>query len=43
MAAYLAVPLDKIVVIPHGLDRTGFSATPPDLAARRRARGGRLV
>jgi glycosyltransferase involved in cell wall biosynthesis len=43
MAAYLAVPLEKIVVIPHGLDRTGFSTTPPDLAARRRVRGGRLV
>jgi glycosyltransferase involved in cell wall biosynthesis len=43
MAGYLDVPEGKIAVIPHGLDRTGFPATVPDLAARRRARGGRLV
>jgi len=43
MAAYLAVPLGKIAVIPHGLDRTGFPAEAPDLVARRQARGGRLV
>jgi glycosyltransferase involved in cell wall biosynthesis len=43
MAGYLDVPTEKISVIPHGLDRTGFPATPPDLVARRRARGGRLV
>ena len=43
MAAYLAVPLEKIAVIPHGVDRTGFPAEAPDLVARRRARGGRLV
>ena len=43
MAAYLAVPLERIVVIPHGLDRTGFPAVAPDLAARRQARSGRLV
>jgi len=43
MAAYLAVPLERIVVIPHGLDRSGFPAAAPDLAARRQARSGRLV
>jgi glycosyltransferase involved in cell wall biosynthesis len=43
MTGYLDVPAEKISVIPHGLDRTGFPATPPDLPARRRARGGRLV
>jgi glycosyltransferase involved in cell wall biosynthesis len=43
MADYLDVPEEKITVIHHGLDRTGFPATAPDLAARRRARGGRLV
>ena len=43
MATYLAVPLEKIAVIPHGLDRTGFPAVAPDLSARRQARGGRLV
>jgi len=43
MAEYLAVPPERIAVIPHGLDRTGFPATAPDLVARRRARGGRLV
>ncbi|MFM7292944.1 MAG: glycosyltransferase family 4 protein [Planctomycetia bacterium] len=42
MAAYLDVPPDRITVIPHGLDRAGFPATAPDLAARRRARAGRL-
>jgi len=43
MADYLAVPEERIEVIAHGLDRTGFPSTAPDLAARRRARGGRLV
>lgn len=43
MAAYLAVPREKISVIAHGLDRTGFPAVAPDLVARRLARGGRLV
>ena len=42
MSDYLGVTEDKITVIPHGLDRTGFPATAPDLSARRRARG-RLV
>jgi glycosyltransferase involved in cell wall biosynthesis len=43
MADYLAVPIETISVIPHGVDRTGFPAVAPDLVARRRARGGRLV
>jgi glycosyltransferase involved in cell wall biosynthesis len=43
MADYLAVPIENISVIPHGVDRTGFPAVAPDLVARRRARGGRLV
>lgn len=43
MAGYLAVPEDEIAVIPHGVDLAGFPAEPPDLAARRAARGGRVV
>ena len=43
MADRLAVARGRIDVIPHGLDLAAFPATPPDLAARRRARGGRLV
>ena len=43
MAGYLDVPAAAITVIPHGLDRSGFPAVPPDLVARRRNRGGRLV
>jgi glycosyltransferase involved in cell wall biosynthesis len=38
MADYLGVPRERIEVIPHGLDLTGFPTAPPDLAARRRAR-----
>jgi glycosyltransferase involved in cell wall biosynthesis len=38
MAEYLAVPRERIEVIPHGLDLQGFPAAPPDLTARRRAR-----
>jgi len=30
-------------VIPHGVDLAAFPAGPPDLAARRRTRGGRLL
>jgi glycosyltransferase involved in cell wall biosynthesis len=43
MAGYLAVPAARISVVPHGVDAEGFPATPPDLVARRRQRGGRLV
>ncbi len=43
MGQRLAVPSDRIDVIPHGVDLDAFPAQPPDLAARRRPRGGRLV
>jgi glycosyltransferase involved in cell wall biosynthesis len=43
MADYLGVPPDKISVVPHGVDRAGFPAEPPDLAARRAGREGRYV
>ncbi|MFM8735230.1 MAG: glycosyltransferase family 4 protein [Pirellulales bacterium] len=43
MGARLGVSPDRVEVIPHGVDLAGFLAEPPDLAARRRARGGRLV
>jgi glycosyltransferase involved in cell wall biosynthesis len=43
MAEYLAVPRERIEVIPHGLDLEGFPAAPPDLAARRRPRSRRRV
>ncbi len=42
MAPVLGVAPEKIAVVPHGVDSTGFPATPPDLVARRRAREGRL-
>jgi glycosyltransferase involved in cell wall biosynthesis len=43
MADYLAVPPERISVVHHGVDRTGFPATVPDLVARRRRPGGRCV
>lgn len=43
MGQRLAVSSDRIAVIPHGVELDAFPAEPPDLAARRRARGGRLV
>ena len=43
MAELLAVPPERIDVVPHGVDVDVFPATAPDLAARRAARGGRLV
>jgi len=43
MADYLSMPAERIAVVPHGVDRAGFPAVPPDLVARRRARGGRMV
>jgi len=43
MADVLAVPAERIDVVPHGVDVDGFPAVAPDLAARRAARGGRLV
>jgi glycosyltransferase involved in cell wall biosynthesis len=43
MAERLELPRSRIDVILHGVDLVGFPATVPDLAARRRSRGGRLV
>jgi glycosyltransferase involved in cell wall biosynthesis len=43
MRDYLDAPAESIAVVPHGVDTTAFPVTPPDLTARRRARGGRLV
>lgn len=43
MADYLAVPRERMAVIPHGIDPAGFPAAAPDLAARRRQRGGQIV
>ena len=43
MGGRLGVPAERIAVIPHGVDLASFPATPPDLAARRRQRGGTLV
>jgi len=43
MRDYLGVPPEKMSVVPHGVDLAGFPARPPDLGARRRARGRRLV
>ena len=43
MAERMNLARDRIAVIPHGVDLVAFPATPPDLAARRRAGGGRLV
>jgi len=42
MGGRLGLPTAKVEVVPHGVDLTVFPAAPPDLAARRRARGGRL-
>ena len=43
MGQRLAVSADRIAVIPHGVDLAAFPVSPPDLTARRQARGGRLV
>ena len=43
MAGYLDLPRSSIEVVPHGVDAAGFPSAPPDLAARRRSRGSRLV
>jgi glycosyltransferase involved in cell wall biosynthesis len=43
MAERMGLPPEKLVVVPHGVDPAGFPAEPPDLLARRQARGGRLV
>jgi glycosyltransferase involved in cell wall biosynthesis len=43
MGGRLGLAPERIAVIPHGVDLAAFPVEPPDLAARRRARGGRLV
>jgi glycosyltransferase involved in cell wall biosynthesis len=43
MGGRLGVVPERIAVIPHGVDLAAFPPEPPDLTARRRARGGRLV
>ncbi|MFN9368750.1 MAG: glycosyltransferase family 4 protein [Planctomycetia bacterium] len=43
MGERLGLASDRIAVIPHGVDPAAFPATPPDLVARRRDRGVRLV
>ena len=42
MAPVLGVAAESIAVVPHGVDASGFPATPPDLLARRRGQDGRL-
>lgn len=43
MGGRLGVEPERIAVIPHGVDLAAFPAEPPDLAARRRSRAGRLA
>jgi len=42
MGGRMGLPADTVAVVPHGVDLTVFAAAPPDLEARRKARGGRL-
>ncbi|NCX99053.1 MAG: glycosyltransferase, partial [Planctomycetia bacterium] len=42
MEGRMGLPADTVTVVPHGVDLTVFPAAPPDLVARRKARGGRL-
>ena len=42
MGGRLGLSAERVTVVPHGVDLTVYPAAPPDLAARRRARGGRL-
>jgi glycosyltransferase involved in cell wall biosynthesis len=43
MEERLGLAAKGVEVIPHGVELAAFPAVPPDLAARRAARGGRLV
>jgi glycosyltransferase involved in cell wall biosynthesis len=43
MGKRIGLPPERIEVIPHGVDPAGFPDVPPDLPARRTARGDRLV
>ena len=42
MEGRMGLPADTVTVVPHGVDLTVFPGAPPDLVARRKARGGRL-
>jgi glycosyltransferase involved in cell wall biosynthesis len=42
MGSRLGLPAERVTVVPHGVDLAAYPAAPPDLAARRRARSGRL-
>jgi glycosyltransferase involved in cell wall biosynthesis len=42
MGNRLSLPVERVTVVPHGVDLTVYPSLPPDLAPRRRARGGRL-
>jgi glycosyltransferase involved in cell wall biosynthesis len=43
MAGRLVIPPERMHVIHHGVDLGAFPQAPPDLVARRAARGGRFV
>jgi glycosyltransferase involved in cell wall biosynthesis len=43
MGHRMGIAAERIAVIPPGIDLSAFPATPPDLVARRRQRGDRLV
>jgi glycosyltransferase involved in cell wall biosynthesis len=43
MAERMGLPPEKLAVVPHGVDPDAFPPEPPDLLARRQARGERLV
>ena len=42
MGSRLGLPPERVTIVPHGVDLTVYPAAPPDLASRRRVRGGRL-
>ncbi len=43
MAERMGLAAAQVSVVPHGVDLAAFPAEPPDLVARRQARGGKLV
>ncbi len=43
MAERLGVGMERIAVVPHGVDAARFPSSPPDLVGRRKARGGSFV
>jgi glycosyltransferase involved in cell wall biosynthesis len=42
MAERMQIQRERVAVVPHGVDLAAYAPEPPDLAARRQARGGRL-